>query len=233
MRPTLIAAMATALVAAFASPGHASATAPVAIWELNEPAGSTVVTDTGPYGLTGTVGTEVVTGAAFDAATTGYDFQWLRPNTPPAHPQTLVTVPDNPQLNPGAREYAVTLRMRTTSNFGNVIQKGQGGTAGGRWKIEVPKGNVNCAFQGSSGYVEVRSPGFINDGAWHVVKCERLVKSVVLSIDGVVVGTTKGATGTIANTWPVSIGGKTSCDQIDVTCDYFPGEIDRVQIDAS
>ncbi len=32
--------------------------------------------------------------------------------------------------------------------------------------------------------------------------------------------------------WPVSIGGKTDCDQIDVGCDYFAGDIDYIAVDA-
>ena len=41
-----------------------------------------------------------------------------------------------------------------------------------------------------------------------------------------------GWTGRIENSWPVSIGGKTDCDQIHVGCDYYAGDLDYVEIDA-
>ena len=37
----------------------------------------------------------------------------------------------------------------------------------------------------------------------------------------------------IANSWPLSIGGKTVCDQRSVGCDYYAGELGWVRIDAS
>jgi hypothetical protein len=71
----------------------------------------------------------------------------------------------------------------------------------------------------------------INDGAWHTVQCERGPDGVTLRIDGAVESRAGGWTGTIANSWPVSIGGKASCDQIRVGCDYYAGDIDYVAID--
>ena len=32
--------------------------------------------------------------------------------------------------------------------------------------------------------------------------------------------------------WPLSIGGKTDCDQRDVGCDYYAGDLDWVEIEA-
>ncbi len=40
------------------------------------------------------------------------------------------------------------------------------------------------------------------------------------------------ATGRIVDDAVVSIGGKGACDQGTVQCDYFPGAIDRFQVDA-
>ena len=54
---------------------------------------------------------------------------------------------------------------------------------------------------------------------------------MTLRIDGTVESRARGWTGTIANSWPLSIGGKTSCDQVDVGCDYYAGDIDRAEID--
>jgi hypothetical protein len=78
----------------------------------------------------------------------------------------------------------------------------------------------------------VSSPRALNDGGWHTVRCARTGNRVTLIVDGRLVARRTGATGRIANSWPLTIGGKISCDQVDVTCDYYPGYLDRVEIDA-
>jgi len=49
----------------------------------------------------------------------------------------------------------------------------------------------------------------------------------------VVTATLKHATGNISNTWALTIAGKGTCDQVTVTCDYWVGQIDYVQIQTS
>jgi hypothetical protein len=56
---------------------------------------------------------------------------------------------------------------------------------------------------------------------------------VTMVIDGVVTGRNRNATGNISNTRPVTIAGKGNCDQVEVTCDYFSGDIDHVRIETS
>ena len=51
-------------------------------------------------------------------------------------------------------------------------------------------------------------------------------------VDGKFTETRSGATGAISNSLPLTIGGKFNCNGAPVGCDYFAGEIDRVQIDA-
>ncbi len=228
----LIAGMAGVVVVAVATPASAAATNPVAIWEMNEAPGATVMVDSSGHGINGDVGDEVRTGTPYDGAMT-YQFPRLTPNKPPAHPEHNVLVPDSDALDPGTRDYAVTFRMRTTQNFGNILQKGQSGAIGGMFKFQMPKGIVQCVFRGSAGNGGVKSPMALNDGAFHVIRCERTATRVTLYVDGVNVAHHNGATGNINNNYPLSIGGKPFCDQIKVTCDYFPGYIDRVQIDAS
>lgn len=203
----------------------------VAVWEMNEPAGSPVMVDSGGAGLNGTIGDEVGTAAQIGDGF-GYHFSRLAPDTPPTHPRHVVTVQDNADLDPGTRDYRVSLRLRTTDQFGNIIQKGQATVGGGSFKLQIPSGHVQCWFRGSAGSVLVTAPNPINDGAWHVVTCERYADSVVLEIDGAQVAGRHGWTGSIANSWPLSIGGKTTCNQVDVGCDYFAGDIDWVEIDA-
>ena len=47
---------------------------------------------------------------------------------------------------------------------------------------------------------------------------------------GVVVGKIAHATGNISITWPLSISGKSKCNQTTTFCDYFAGQIDYLQI---
>ena len=48
-------------------------------------------------------------------------------------------------LDPGDRDYAVTLRLRTTHKFGNVIQKGQAKAYGGN--VKMLHGNVGIGVR--------------------------------------------------------------------------------------
>ena len=235
MRRTLLVVV-VALAAAFAmvSPARAAIDQPVAVWEMNELAGSTTMLDSSGNGINGAIGAHVQVGTALSGGGTGYRFPWIKPNTPPADPEHVVQVAHDPRLNPGSGDCAVEFRMRTTHSFGNIIQKGQSGAAGGYWKFQQPSGKVACLFRGSAGSSTASSGTVrVNDGAWHTVRCERTSSSVVMRVDGVVTGRNFNATGTIANTKRLSIAGKLSCDQITVTCDYFAGGIDYVKIQSS
>jgi hypothetical protein len=224
---TLIASMGLpAAQPAYAASGHA-----VAIWTMDEPAGARTMRDSSGNGLNGMIGQEVRAGVQGDGAR-GYGFDRLEPDTPPTHPRHLVVVPDYSDLDPGTRPFMITLRLRTKYQFGNVIQKGQATVAGGSYKIQIPSGRIQCWFRGSAGSVLVTAPRPINDGRWHTVQCMRTADGVALEIDGSTVASRYGATGKISNSWPMSIGGKTDCDQISVGCDYFAGDIDRVEIHA-
>ena len=230
-RRTLAVLVTTAVVvlgtatAATARPGYQ-----VASWQMNERSGAHTMIDSSGNGLDGVIGREVGTDL-HSAGAIGYRFAKLAPDTPPAHPRHLVTVPDDSELNPGTRDYAVTLRLRTTYQFGNIIQKGQSTVDGGNFKLQIPNGIVECIFRGSNGTILVSSTHRLNDGSWHTVRCERTYSDVTLTVDGSRVARRSGWTGRIENAWPLSIGGKTSCDQIDVGCDYYAGDLDYVEID--
>ena len=212
--------------------GTAAESTTLARWEMDEVAGP-VMYDSSINGIDGTIGSAVaVTGLGH------YTWSNIRPNEPPAKPERLIQV-DDARLNPGTRDYAVTFRYRTTRPFGNIMQKGQATTRGGQWKVQLPKGNVSCLFRGALGKRAVRSTGFYDDGQWHTVRCERMVDPdgvrLTISDDQGEVEEVKkinGPTGDLTNRVPMTIGGKLHCDQIEVTCDYFAGDIDRVQIDA-
>jgi hypothetical protein len=228
----LLAALAGAMT--MAVPAHGAINDPVAVWQMNEPSGSRRMVDSSGNGISGTIGSHVLVGTRLSGGGTGYRFPYLQPNKPPADPQHLVVVQHNARLNPGAGAFAVEVRLRTTHSFGNVIQKGQSASPGGYWKFEQPNGKISCLFRGSSG-TSTASSGTVrvNDGRWHTVRCERTSSSVVMKVDGVVTGRNSNATGSIANTKPLTIAGKLSCDQVNPTCDYFVGDIDYVKIQRS
>jgi PKD repeat protein len=214
-----------------------------ALWNMNESGGSTM-NDSGPYNFDGSIGDDVTVGFTFDGAT-GYEFpNGSPPAAQPVNPERLVTVPSDPRLNPDAADYAIEFRYRTTKSFGNIVQKGQNGTWGGYFKFEQPSGRMTCLFKynppggGASSQKAVKAPvGWeTNDNQWHTIRCElRRSFGVMLFIDGVEVA--KNGWGgaaplpAIANDRPISIGGKSNCDQRQTTCDYFDGEIDYVRIE--
>ena len=223
---SLTAALAVGVV--FAAPASA---ATLADWEMNEAPGAHVMTDSSGH-VNGTIGSAVQTGVTVLGAT-GYQWNFTSPTAPPPKPERLVQA-SSATLNPGAGNYTVTMRYRTTKHFGNIVQKGQAGSAGGYFKLENPSGRLNCVFRGvnSSGAFlrKAVESGVISNGAWHLVVCTRTPSGLTLTVDGSVVATAKGSTGTISNSRPISIGGKLNCDQVKTTCDYFTGNIDYIKI---
>ncbi|GAA0899523.1 hypothetical protein GCM10009557_75450 [Virgisporangium ochraceum] len=196
---------------------------------MNESRGARTMVDGTGHGLHGSIGREVGTGTTVSGST-GYRFERLEPDRPPARPGHIVTVPDHRALDPGDRTYVVTVRLRTVYHFGNIVQKGQATSAGGNFKLQIPSGRVECLFRGSRGSRAVFARTRINDGRWHTVECERGPEGVTLRIDGRTEARAYGWVGTIDNSWPLAIGGKVDCDQVDVGCDYYAGDIDRIDI---
>jgi len=235
MRGRLLAVVVTLAAAlSMASPARAAINQPVAIWQMNEPAGSTTMVDSSGNGINGVIGTDVLTGTALSGGGTGYRFTFVQPNQPPANPERLVQVANRTALNPGSGDFAVEFRMRTTHSFGNLVQKGQSGASGGYFKFQQPNGKVSCLFRGSAGSSTASSGTTrVNDGQWHVVRCERTSSSVTMTVDGRVTGRNRNPTGTIANTRPLTIAGKLNCDQVNTTCDYFAGDLDYLKIETS
>jgi len=226
LRVVMAAGAAIALTSlALTPPATAATLTTLALWNMNETGGTTLVDSSG-HGINGTIGSEVVKNGSV------HTFNFLQPNTPPAHPGHIDTVTSS-KLNPGTRDFSITIRLKWTNSFGNIIQKGQSGTTGGYFKWQAPGGKVQCLFRGSSGNAGVGSPTTLNNGQWHVINCTRTATQVTMTVDGVLVATLKHATGSISNTKVLSIAGKSTCDQITVTCDYWVGQIDYVQIQTS
>lgn len=228
VRTLLVAAPALVALGLAASP--ASAATAVARWEMNEGGSATVMQDSSGHGLNGRIGSDVQTHSVLSGRT-GYTFPYLKNGVPPTHPGHLVTVPASSALNPGTGNYSVTmtLRFKPAANGGNVMQKGQASSPGGYFKLEIDRGGVSCLFRGTSGSAAVGT-GTINNGAWHTITCARTASAVTMTVDGRVTATRRTATGSISNAAALTIGGKASCNQTTVQCDYFSGSIDRVQI---
>ena len=223
---TMIAVVAAAL--AVAGPAGAAATKTLATWNMSETAGSVLVDSSG-HGLNGTIGSHVKLNGSY------HNFPYVQGGdgglVDPAH----LDLVNSALLNPGTRDFAITLRLKFTLALGNPLQKGQSGTTGGFFKIQLDDGGgkIACSFVSPTGSASVWSSVKVNDGLWHVVTCTRTAAAATVTVDGKVVGTIAHATGSISNTWPLSIGGKSKCDQVKTFCDYFTGQIDYVQIHTS
>jgi hypothetical protein len=210
------------------SAGAASAFgATVADWEMNESAGATTMHDSSASNLSGSIGSAVVTGVVTNGAT-GY--RWLGTNKDGYHPERLVTV-NSSLLNPGTSDFVVTIRLFTGAGDQNIVQKGQATTPGGYWKIDMVQGHVICLFKGSAGRSAIKSSQTVWDNAWHTVRCERNGSRVSLTIDGGTTRTNVSATGTVANSKVLGIGGKASCNGGSIQCDYYVGRLDYVRVE--
>ncbi len=201
-----------------------------ASWEMNEPAGATTMVDSGPNGHHATVDQSGIDTGFTYAGATGYRWLWRNPTAPPASPERVILISDHPDLDPRNDTFTVEIRYRTRNKFGNITQKGQAKTTGGQWKIQNPGGRPSCLFKGSIRRGAVRSRVPLNDNNWHVLRCVKTPTQVELWVDGVRDGRKRATTGYIDNNWPMTIGGKHSCNQGKVSCDYFSGEIDYVRV---
>ena len=217
-----------------AATSASAATSKVADWEMNEPKGSTVMTDSSGHHLNGRIvaSNQITAGVVFNGAT-GYHWLTRSPTAPPAQPERVIQVPDNDLLDITDQSVTYTLefRYRTTHKYGNIMQKGQSTTKGGQIKVQNPGGTPQCLFKGANGVrVGTGSPIALIDGQWHTVRCVKTATRVSEYIDGVLRAHKDGSTGPINNTYPWTVGGKLNCDQIKVTCDYFSGDIDYIRI---
>ena len=216
-----------------ASPANA-ASGDIALWELNESGGSVVVDSSG-HGLNLIRGTAVAVGLK-EGTTTFHRFPWIAANGTPSASQRLHTIADRDALDPGAGTFAVSLRFRTTTSARNIVQKGQSTTVGGYCKAEPSgtrpdgtTGQARCLCRGPRGDSYTHSVGTVTDGRWHVLTCVNTPTGSYMVLDGVRRTSTQPS-GTINNTKTFVIGGKSNCDNVTITCDYFVGDIDYVRI---
>ena len=200
----------------------------MAKYEMDERRGAKRLVDSSGNRRHGRVGSKVRTG--FRAGkVVGHDFPSHFPKDEYVRGH-VTTIEERNALDPGPKRYAVTIRYRTTDGFGNIIQKGQNGVAGGYWKLEAPDGRPICAFQDGAGVTQkVKSDVSLDDGRWHKVSCFRTTGRVELWVDGGREALQRKKAGAVNNRARLAIGGKAACGD-DVTCDYFFGEVDFVRI---
>ncbi|MFZ2502548.1 MAG: laminin G domain-containing protein [Nocardioides sp.] len=211
-------------------PTAAHAATVEASWQMNEPANATTMLDSSGNGLNGAINQAGLdTGIVVDGAT-GYRWAYKGPNSLPVAPERIINVADNARLDPMNDTYTLEIRFRTSRTFGNIVQKGQSATPGGQVKIQNPQGRPSCLFKGPSGQVGVRAVTPLNNNVWHTLRCVKTSTNLTMYVDGVYVGRKTGTTGIINNNQPYSIGGKTNCDQVVTTCDYYTGDIDYITI---
>jgi hypothetical protein len=104
-------------------------------------------------------------------------------------------------------------------------------------KLQIPKGKLSCMFKTPQGTATAGSgTTLLNDDLWHTVRCERTSSYVAMYVDSgpggtfVRTGRVNHFTGTLNNKKPWTFGGKSECDGVNVSCDYFAGEIDYVRM---
>ncbi|MFZ2501541.1 MAG: LamG-like jellyroll fold domain-containing protein, partial [Nocardioides sp.] len=219
----------TGTLAVTVSPTAASTTV---IYDMNEAANATTMVDTGGNGLNGVINQAGLDTGVVVLGATAYSWAYTGPIAPPAKPERVITVSDHALLDAGNDTFTIELRYRTNTSFGNVTQKGQAASVGGQWKIQQPDGYPSCLFRNDTDQMAVQSTVSLSDNQWHVVRCIRTGDSVRMYVDDVYQGVKNSAVpiGPIDNSVPLTIGGKLNCDQIEITCDYFTGQIDYLKL---
>jgi len=218
----------TVIASVFAAvPASAAATTTYGLWYLNEAPGANTARDSSGHGHHGKVGADIQTGVQVSGAT-AYRF----PTWDSTAARHEVIVPESDQLDPGKSDYRLSVRFRTARYYSNIVQKGQAGTTGGYWKLEIARGIAKCQFRTNTGSHLTVSSGSkrVDDASWHSIVCERDGGTATLYVDGVRTSQRTGLSGSVNNTWELAMGGKSRCDNVDVGCDFFAGDIDYVRI---
>ena len=105
------------------------------VYGMNEPVGSTVMTDSSGNGLNGH---RPERRSDRRRLRRRHRLHWVRraPERTAVSPERVIQVPDNINLEPGNETFTIEIRYRTKEKFGNIIQKGQAST---RRPVEDPE----------------------------------------------------------------------------------------------
>jgi hypothetical protein len=147
----------------------------------------------------------------------------------PGKGRAIVEIHDRRGLDPHQHGFvfgAMVREKRARAQFGaNLVQKGYYNQDGGQWKLQLAAGGVpSCIVFGAAGRVKAKATRSVADGRWHAVSCTRRSSGIVIKVDGRVVATAQGATGSIASAAPVRVGGK----KVSAGNKQFRGRTDSV-----
>jgi hypothetical protein len=196
--------------------GTAEAATQSAVYHMTDP--SKLVDSTGQNNGTTTAITSVGTNWG-----QGYHFNGS---------SSKAVAPNSASLNPGTANLTLTAKVRftqtpTATGVGDydLMRKGQAGTIGGEYKMEIlGGGNAYCHFQGASGAIgKVADSRNLADNAWHKITCVKTAAQVKLTVDGV----TRSASanlGSISNNKELVIGSQSGGG------DWYKGDMDEVVI---
>ncbi|MGH8899225.1 MAG: LamG-like jellyroll fold domain-containing protein [Egibacteraceae bacterium] len=212
-------------VALFALAGQALAVAsaaaerPVAVWHMEKPAR---MVDSSDHGNDGTT-TNIRRADGFSRK--GYHFDGT---------SSIVTVPSTPSLNPGRANISITVHARfeklPKAEGYDLLRKGLSTNRGGDYKIEAERNAQSngawptCTFRGSAATAKVVGLVNVADDRWHAITCAKTSNRVQIVVDGKTV-TRKVEVGSIANTAPLTIGGKS------IGGDSYAGDMDEASVE--
>jgi hypothetical protein len=215
-RTTLLAASA---LAALILPSAASA-AVVSLWHMDETSGTTMRDSVGPNH--GTLTNVSLRQPGLQGSAYGFNGS-----------SSIVKVPNNASLVPGAGDFSVAVHVRFPSipsvSVGDydLIRRGVSSSSGGEWKIEILRtnsgtaGKASCHVKGSSASATVTNGPSLADNAWHTIACLKRASSIVLQVDGKSYAKT-ATVGSITNTSQLTVGAKISGG------DWYGGLMDEV-----
>jgi hypothetical protein len=161
-------------------------------------------------------------------------------------PRAILEVEDSRDLDPGQRDFAITLDILvpqgSVARAQNVIQKGFFDDDG-QWKIEIGLGGrASCVFHfpedgtladaGMPLNLRIETP--INDDSWHALRCERRGQHLAFVLDGgadaAETDVAPDVTIDLTNPTPIRVGGE-SISQGENGSDQFHGSLDNVAVE--
>ena len=141
-------------------------------------------------------------------------------------------LPNYADLQPGARDLTVTVRMRSTMTGGaHLISWGQ--SPNQLLRIELSYGRLTCQWRGSNDWAGLISPtAKYNDNVYHQLACIKTATGVSMTVDGVLILAKTETVGSLTFKTGLSIAGKRVCTGVaGHDCDYFAGQIDWVKVE--
>jgi hypothetical protein len=162
------------------------------------------------------------------ASQDGFGYQWgAEPGTP--NDARVVTVADGDDLDPGNREFAVEVKLKTNDTDAVLAQKGDPLSAGGHWRVQLDGGQVSCLFRGGAVQGAVKSDTLVDDNQWHTIRCELIATGTTVYVDGTKEKHQNKAVTDVANDQQVTVGGKVGCGNV-TACNYYVGQIDYITV---